>query len=54
MVVLGGVFFLEVGFGVFLRAIYSLDRTYGFRMIMGGVGGRSLFSVMICSKVMSV
>lgn len=37
-----------------LRATHSSERTYGSKMPMGGVGGRSLPSAMICSKVMSV
>lgn len=51
---LGGVPSLEAGPGALLRATHSSDRTYGSRMTMGGVGGRSLPSAMICSKVMSV
>lgn len=50
----GGVPSLEAGPGALLRATHSSDRTYGSRMTMGGVGGRSLPSAMICSKVMSV
>lgn len=49
-----GVPSLEAGPGALLRATHSSDRTYGSRMTMGGVGGRSLPSAMICSKVMSV
>lgn len=50
----GGVTSPEAGPGALLRATHSSDRTYGSRMTMGGVGGRSLPSAMICSKVMSV
>lgn len=50
----GGLPSLEAGPGALLRATHSSDGTYGSRMTMGGVGGRSLPSAMICSKVMSV
>lgn len=50
----GGMPSLEAGSGALLRATHSSDGTNGSRMTMGGVGGRSLPSAMICSKVMSV